>query len=415
MTAVAAAELVRDTAKVGKVEKVRLYGALVIQRGRPLMLTAVNAQDVVRQAVVDVYDPTTQKGYQRVGVPSRMREAGRYYEEGGRMPNPLLVNIRAEDFEKIRVEITAGERAEYDEAIETKGNWVGAGYIEFLADLQLWIYDGQHRAGGVGDLVKRRDEFDDFPVPLSITLGLSEVDEMKEFYEVNTNAKSVKTDLAWELLRQMAMQDPELAYELNLQGRDWITRGLEVVMALGNLDGPWADRIQAPNEKKVRSDGLTMAQAQFVQSIKPVLDMALFERADPITIAQVLNAYWKGVAQVLPEPFDPHTSPKDWVIQKGPGAYTLHRVMPRVIEVIRARGHRLGDVAAYAEALKGLTDLSGEITDEDTGQRIEMSGSDFWHAGSHGVAGAYSGEAGRKHLFLMIQALLPKPSEEINI
>jgi hypothetical protein len=34
---------------------------------------------------------------------------------------------------------------------------------------------------------------------------------MTEFYEVNTNAKSVPTDLAWELLRQRAEEDPEFA------------------------------------------------------------------------------------------------------------------------------------------------------------------------------------------------------------
>src|SRR5262249_42880054 len=150
------------------------------------------------------------------------------------------------------------------------------------------------------------------------------------FYEVNTNAKAVKTDLAHELLRQMAQQDPDLARELGERGKDWITKGIEVVRILETLDGPWAGRIQAPNQKKRRSDELTMAQAQFVESLKPIIEMALFQGTTSTTIAQVINAYWKGVAKVLPEPFDSNTSPKDWVIQKGPGAYALHSVMPRV-------------------------------------------------------------------------------------
>lgn len=394
---------------------VRLQGAVIVQRGEPLLLTAIRAQDVVRQATVDVHDPDTRKGYQRLGTPSRMRDAGHYYEGGGRMPNPMLVNIRSEDFDRIEVEIGDGSLEEYQEAIENGGNWIGTGAVEFPDDLPLWIYDGQHRLGGIDDVLKRSEEFGNFPVPLSIFLGLEDVEEMKEFYQVNTNAKSVKTDLAWELLRQMAQRDPALALDLNIRGKDWITRGLEVVRAVDKLDGPWANRIQSPNEKKRRSDSLTMAEAQFVQSLKPVLDLALFDRADPNTVAQVLDAYWKGIARVLPEPFADDTSPKEWVIQKGPGCYTLHRALPRVIEVVRARGRRLGDVAAYAEVMYGLTKLKGEITDEETGERLEVSGADFWRAGSRGVAGAYTGEAGRKHLFLMIQALLPKPSEEIAL
>jgi DGQHR domain-containing protein len=344
-----------------------------------------------------------------------MREVGRYYEEGGRMPNPLLVNIREGEFDLVRVEFLYGTREDYERAIRDGTNWIGAGFIEFPKSLRLWIYDGQHREGGLVDLLERDEAFSDFPVPLSIFLGMSELEEMTEFYQVNTNAKSVKTDLAWELLRQMALQDPQLAYQLNIKGRDWITRGIDVARALDGMGGPWFDRIQAPNEKKKRSDQLMMAEAQFVQSLKPVLDMALFNRADPQTIAQVLNAYWQGIAKVLPEPFAQDTSPKDWVVQKGPGASALHRALPGVIEVIRARGRRLGDADAYAQAMARLVELTGEITNEDSGQRVQVSGSDFWRAGGKGVAGAYSGEAGRRHLFLMLQALLPKPAEEIAL
>ena len=46
---------------------------------------------------------------------------------------------------------------------------------------------------------------------------------MKEFYEVNQNAKSVKTDLAWKLLRKMAEDDPELAELLEITGQNWKT------------------------------------------------------------------------------------------------------------------------------------------------------------------------------------------------
>lgn len=400
--------------RLSETKSVRLSGALIVQKGCPVLISAVPAEDVVRQAKVDIYHPDGQTGYQREPSSIRVHAAAQYYEEGGRMPNPLLANIREVDFQRVQVTVTSGSQDDYEAAIEDESDWVGSGYIEFPKDLPLWVYDGQHRAGGIKELLEKNDDFKNFPVPMSITLGLRAIDEMKEFYEVNTNAKSVKTDLAWELLRQMAKEDPDLAEALELSGKDWTARGIDIARALNQLDGPWKDRIQAPNQQRVRTDKLIIAEAEFVRSLRPILDMALFSKADADVIARIIDAYWKGIAKVLPEPFESGTSPKEWAIQKGSGVVPLHRVLPRVIEVVRARGGRLADPNAYADVLKQLPELSGEVADEEGDRRL-VKGSDFWRAGYQGVAGAYTGEAGRRRLYVIIQALLPKPSQEIQL
>lgn len=127
-------------------------------------------------------------------------------------------------------------------------------------------------------------------------------------------------------------------------------------------------------------------------------------------MASIVTAYWKGIAKVLPEPFDGR--PNDYVIQKGQGAVAFHRVLPQVIEVVRAKGGRLGDPDAYAEVLKELPALSGEFVEQD-GTRESRSGEEFWKVGS--VASGFSGDAGRRQLGILIQTLLPKPSEEIAL
>lgn len=401
--------------KQGTGGEIGLYGALVVQRGDRIFQTAAAAGDVINRAKVDVFDPQTKRGYQRSAVGSRMRDASRYYEEGGRMPNPLLCNIREQDIEQVRVLVHSSDENNYRVAVANKGYWIGPATLVLPPDIKLWLYDGQHRNGGLAEMLKRRPDLSQFPVPLSVTLGLAVSQEMTEFFEVNTNAKSVKTDLAWELLRRMAEANPALALQLDMTGKDWITKGLEIVTLLESMEGPWKDRIQAPNERKLKSDSLTMGQAQFVQSLRPILDMPLFQRAEARTISQVLNAYWEGISIVLPEPFATTTSPKDWVIQKGPGVYVMHRVLPRVVEVVRARGQRLGDPRAYAEVLDRLRDLSGESSDPTTGQRVQVEAAEFWRSGPSGVAGAFSGDAGRKHLYLMVQAILPRPSDEIHV
>ncbi|MGH3902971.1 MAG: DGQHR domain-containing protein [Pseudonocardiaceae bacterium] len=332
-------------------------------------------------------------------------------KKGGKMPNPLLINIRQDDFNRVQVVVDGGDaaQAEYEQAVQDETNWIGSGYIEFSADLTLWIYDGQHRRAGLERLLERDAGFDDFPAPVSLTLGLDTQAEMKEFYEVNTNAKNVSTNLAFTLLSKMAEEDPDLREALAGADKDWITRGQAVMKELEGLIGPWKGRFQLANTRKRKGDGVIMPMQQFVRSLKPVLDMPLLKRADPLTIANVINAYWLGIAQVLPELFE--GNPEEFVIQKGQGTVALHKVLPQVVEVIRSKGGKLGEPKFYAELMAELPTLSGAAVID--GQQITVDGAEYWRVGS--VASGFSGDAGRRRLGLLIQSLLPRPSDTIDL
>jgi DGQHR domain-containing protein len=393
---------------------IRLRGCLAVQRGVPILVTFAAAGDLVPRTAVDTYDPVAKTGYQRDRQSARVRKAAEYYRSGGRMPNPLLVNVRERDFE--RIEVTLLDDSEgYHAAIEDNGDWIGVAEVFVPEGVPIWVFDGQHRDGALEELLETDGlEFSPFPTPLSLTVGLDTPEEMKEFYEVNQNAKAVKTDLAWELLRKMAEDDPDLAEILEIKGQDWKTRGAEVTDELIALGGVWAGKIQEANVHKVRTDRLTLNKAQFIRSLQPVLSMPALAKADSKTIAKILDAYWTGISQVLPQPFAVASDPKKWVIQKGPGAIAMHRVLPQIIEVLRAKGERLADPNAYADVLKELPTLSGEIVYED-GTSADVSGADFWRAGPEGVASQWTGDAGRKRLAVRVQALLPKPSEVLKL
>ncbi|MDC8992416.1 DGQHR domain-containing protein [Mycobacterium marinum] len=390
--------------------RVRLHGAIAVQRGTPMLQGFATPQLLSDQGEVDVHDTESDRGYQRSLVTARVKHAAEYYRTGGRMPNSLLVNIREEDWPSVKVVVNgaADEQAAFEDAIESGENWVGVGYIEFDADLKLWVYDGQHRRAGLIQLLKNEATFDDFPAPISLTMGLDTAAEMKEFYEVNTNAKNVSTNLAFTLLSKMAEDDPDLRDALAGADRDWITRGQAVMKELQKLDGPWKDRFQLANVRKRRGDGVIMPMQQFVRSLKPVLDMPLLKRADPETIANIINAYWRGIQTVLPEPFE---NPEDYQIQKGQGSVALHKVLPQVVEVIRSRGGKLGDPASYAEVMADLPALQGTVVIE--GNQVSVDRADYWRTGS--VASAFSGDAGRRRLAMLIQSLLPKPSDTITL
>ncbi|MFC9938564.1 DGQHR domain-containing protein [Nocardiopsis alba] len=371
-----------------------------------------NAITVSNHQKIDIFDPDTGTGYQRAAVTSRVRKAATYYDEKrGRMPNPLLVNVREQDMNEERVVVLVDDdQTGYENAVLEGGNWIGTGRIEFTDDLELWIYDGQHRVGGLNQLLDGQEGYEGFPVPISLTLGLDQGQEMREFYEVNTNAVPVKTDLAWQLLTKMAEDDPELREMLAAEDKDWVTRAYAVVDELEKLDGPWRGRFQEANRRKTRGDGVTIPKPQFARSLKPVLDMPSFKRADAATIAVVINAYWIGIKQVMPEPFE--EGQEDYVLQKGSGAVALHRVLPQVVEVVRSNGGRLGQPEGYAEVMKELPTLEGESVDND-GQLTTRSGADFWRVGS--VASGFSGDAGRRRLSLLIQSRLPSPAETIQL
>jgi DGQHR domain-containing protein len=399
---------------VAVTKSIRIKGSIAVQSGIPILTGFARADELVPRTEVDQFDSENNTGYQREPQQPRIRKAAQYYEDGGRMPNPLLVNIREDDFGKIELILSADDRAGYEAAIESGGNWIGTAKVVIPAGVKIWIFDGQHRDGATNLLVtKYPEKFGNWPVPLSMTLGLDTASEMKEFYEVNQNAKAVKTDLAWELLRKMAEEDPELAEILEIKG-NWQVKGGDVVDELIARGGVWSDKIQRANVRKTTKDRLTLNSAQFIRSLQPVLAMPLFAKADTETIAAVLNAYWDGIAMVLPEPFAPDSDPKKYVIQKGPGAIAFHRVLPQVIDVLRARGKRLGDAAAYAEVLKDLPNLSGEVMLEG-GKTVDVTGAKFWLAGPEGVASQWTGDAGRKRLAVRIQALLPRPVDELNL
>ncbi|MER6917271.1 DGQHR domain-containing protein [Streptomyces sp. NPDC000594] len=392
-------------------EMVLIHGALCVQRGTPMLQGFASAATVSEVQAVDTYNPDSRTGYQRDPVQTRVRKAAVYYQNGGRMPNPLLANIRPDDFERVGV-IVDHDRGGYDRALREGGNWVGSGLLKLPPDIKIWIYDGQHRQGGLRQLLKEQEEESSmagFPVPLSVTLGLSQGEEMREFYEVNTNAMSVKTDLAWQLLTKMAEDDPKLGELLAVEGKDWVTRAYAVVDELAGLDGPWKGKFQEANKRKVKGDGVTIPKPAFARSLKPILELGKFKRAESAKIALVINAYWNGIKVVMPEPFD---FPSDFVLQKAAGAVALHRVFPQVIDVVDAQGSRHNDADAYAVVMKELPTLEGEVVDGQ-GTPMVRSGADFWRVGS--VASSLSGDAGRRRLALLIQTRLPSAADTLRL
>lgn len=197
---------------------------------------------------------------------------------------------------------------------------------------------------------------------------------------------------------------------LSAEHQNRVIRGVLVVRALNTLDGVWAGHIQPPEQKGKRAARFTIRQEVFVRSLRPILDMALMANAKPAQIALLLNAFWDGIANVLPELFDRAHDANDYVIQQSQGTTVLHSVLPRVIEVIPAQGRSLADRLAYADVMHELPALSGEVM-TDRGPE-PVSGATFWLSGPAGAASQFSGTEGCRHLSGRVQALLPRSPKD---
>lgn len=81
-----------------------------------------------------------------------------------------------------------------------------------------------------------------------------------------------------------------------------------------------------------------------------------------------------------------------------------HQDWPRI-------DHRQGEPKFYAEVTAELPSLSGAAVID--GQLITVDGAEHWRVGS--VASGFCGDAGRRRLGLLIQSLLPRPSDTIEL
>jgi hypothetical protein len=182
---------------------------------------------------------------------------------------------------------------------------------------------GQHRIEALAKLVDENpDKWSDYQVSFVCMLGAEEFEEMTQFYVVNSTAKSVRTDLALDLLKQRADGDPDLMASLVEKGEDWKVDGQTITeeLAKGRL---WKDRIRFPGDPIGES---TIGSAGIFSSLKQALATPYFGAISTQNRVKILEAYWEGVEQVIPEAFK---EPTEFGIQKSTGVQIMHQLLIR--------------------------------------------------------------------------------------
>ena len=348
----------------------------------PRVVGEIDAGSLTSRMVVPRRVHAEGAGYQRPVSRARVRRlAAELKAERVSLPTAVLLNLRAYDQSRNLVQ----QREQTCLAVR---------------DDELHVVDGQHRLEALKDLIESDEgDWESFKIPFVCLLGASELEEMRQFHVVNSEAKSVGTDLANALLRERAKTDPEFRNYLVERGEDWRVRAQELAELLQETE-PWRGRIRFEGEKKQRS--MTIPSSGMVTSLKGLVttSAAYFARVDQESQVAILAAFWGGVLRVLP---DAREEPEAFTLQKMVGAAVLHSVLPHVIELIRESGGSVLNPADFEEVLRGpLQELEGQNSEMEN-----VSGVEFWRSGPGGVAGGFSSNAGRRVIQQRIESLLP--------
>ncbi len=340
--------------------------------------------------VIPSFDYRSKDGYQRPPQQNRINDLANDLIKGRvDLPTCILLNVRSKDAKKALVDghlslaalgqvTTSGAKREY----------------------KFHVVDGQHRIKALEKLILEEDAdlWSKYEIPFVCLLGADEREEMEQFYTVNTKAKPVRTDLAYELLSKRAKEDGEVVNALAEKGQDWIVRAQDIVQKLSETSTPWRGRIRFAAMEK---GGTILPAASLVTSLKPLLTSSYFGMLDVTQQVAVLDAYWRGLRAIFEGPFD---QPNSYALQKGVGVIVLHTALVSIIELVRSTSLSVLEPESYTQLLaEPLKQLQGDDADG-----IPVAGEDFWRVAPHGAAGSYSSSAGRRVLIAKIQGSLPR-------
>ena len=362
-----------------------------LRGGIQTVIGAITARVLIERHKVPERHTLKNKGYQRLPSEKRVNDlASGVIKKAVDLPTALLVSLR---------DVSTDDVLTKDE----KGNF----YLDLQDDdnsevLDLYIVDGQHRVKALEKVLKEQQhDIQNLKVPFVCMIGTDENKEMEQFYVVNSNAKSVSTDLALDLLRKRAESNEEIMKELVQKGAKWKVQAQSIVEKLSTRNSSvWQGRIRLPNTPKGVT---TITSSAMIRSFQELLKHsptfgAIKEEERQM---QIIDAFWSGIKLVF-EGTKVFEDSLDYSIQKGVGVNGLNGVLPIVIEVIRSNGKSIFEPTSYSEVMKTpLEDLEGE-----NGEGSIVKGADFWKSGSSGATGIYSSRQGSVVLKEKIKSLI---------
>ncbi len=358
------------------------------QNGIRVFAGFMDAADLVSVTTVDHFDSSQRiddpkQGYQRPPERSRITKIGSHLinaivhhqgQGGGLFPTAVVLAARSPlRFHGGKITITD----------------------------MLQVIDGQHRIEGLRYAIQEKStaDLENFPIAFVIIEVADRIVEMNQFTTINGTAKSVRTDLVNAILTATAAKQGDSAVAEKDRWRVVVTKVVE------RLDkdptSPWHDLILMPDEtgSPKSSGGKVVRATSFMSSLAPVyawlkelhfLDACTDLNSEANSVYDTVVAYWQALRQVVPGAF---ATPEDFVIQKTPGLFSLHKLLAHLLSVM-FKGRQAWTKENFVKFLQD----SPEITDAN-----------FWNKDLDRAA-VYGSMKGFQDLYeLLLQSVQPRP------
>ncbi len=334
----------------------QVYALKIIQRGIgteeesvTLYVTALTLANLRKYVEVDRWSPDNEDGYQRPPVPRRLSDLAKYVlEEQGILPTSVLLATRPDD-PHLKFDLKS--------APEDPVQW---GLLTVPDGAKLWIVDAQHRFFGVEQAYEKTGiaELGEYPFPISIMDGVDRYTEMTHFNIINTRQRKMPTDIVdRHLVQRQQREGPNMMASGKRGEKEYLhATATRIVDMWNEQQGPWYHQIAIPGVPG-RDQGLVRQHAM-VASLEPVLRDSLVKSLRPDEhVVKLLSNFWGALKDAWPEAFD---SPGEHRIQATVGIYSMHMVLPVLVQLCRAEG---------------------DLTQDKMREVVEKTkiGSDFWH------------------------------------
>ena len=320
---------------------IRIPAVRFRQSNVTLYIGNMRASDLYEVGVIESWDSAKgwdigTQGYQRESYEKHYKGIAKFLRDtpNALLPASILLSARTREQGELKFDIIR----------ESGGH--AFGYLEIPDAYMLYVVDGQHRMQGfmyaVNDL--EQDNLRDFLLPVTLICDADKIEELSQFHLINDRQKRISTNLALALLGTVVEDQPSVAKMLVGPQGMWKMKAIMIAMALNEDTEPknvWAGRISLPNEPKGPVFAATLAS--FVNSIQPFFSGTYPHKLSNPQLVDYLIRFWSALNAIIPKPFQ---SPKNYVIQKTTGVYSLNRV---AAELARQKSEALQASSAEIE------------------------------------------------------------------
>jgi len=300
---------------------IRIPAVRFKQSDAMLFVGYMSAFDLCNVGVIESWDPDKGwnidiQGYQRESYEKHYKAIARFVKDNpsALLPTSILLSARTRE----RGVLNFDAISEFtDHAF---------GYLEIPDAYLLYVVDGQHRMLGFMHAIRQleQEHLKNYLLPVVVLHDADKVEELSQFHLINDRQKRIATNLALALLGTVVEDRPTVAAVLVGPKGRWKMKAIMIAIVLNESTEPenvWAGRISLPNEPK----GPTVAAplASFVNSLQPFFSATYPHKLDNLQVVDYVIRFWAALNAIIPRPFQ---APRDYVIQKTTGVYSLNRV-----------------------------------------------------------------------------------------